>query len=290
MTKAHRYDPVINPAYTRVAEYYGFAVVPARVRTPRDKAIVERTIQIFQRWFFYKVRNQQFTSLVELNKCLRENLVLFHQKMHRTFRRTRLEMFEQEKEHLIRLPAVPYQVATFSQAKLGRDCHLSLDYNFYSAPHRLRGLVLDVWKTPRTVEIYHQAERVALHPRSKTKGKFITEITHYPPAHQAYLEEDVVRAKERASKVGPETSRLVDELFSGKYPLQYLQRCQGIVALSWRYAPEALERAAKVANQFNQKTIHYLVRVIKQGPQRKEAEPLIREFNPHLRGINKFYH
>ena len=64
VTKAHRYDPVINQAYTRLADYYNIAVVPARVRTPQDKAIVERTIQIFQRWFFMKVRHKTFTSLL----------------------------------------------------------------------------------------------------------------------------------------------------------------------------------------------------------------------------------
>lgn len=74
VTRAHRYDPVINQAYTRLAEYYDVAVVPARVRTPQDKAIVERTIQIFQRYFFMKVRNRTFTSLVELNLCLKEHL------------------------------------------------------------------------------------------------------------------------------------------------------------------------------------------------------------------------
>jgi transposase len=74
VTKAHRYDPVINPAYSRLAAHYEVAVVPARVRTPKDKAIVERTIQIFQRWFFMCVRNRNFTSLVELNKCLEEYL------------------------------------------------------------------------------------------------------------------------------------------------------------------------------------------------------------------------
>ena len=288
--KAHRYDPVLNPAYTRVAEYYGFAVVPARVKTPRDKAIVERTIQIFQRWFFFKVRHRTFTSLVELNQCLREHLALFHQKKHRTFGRTRFEMFEQEREHLIRLPVVPYEVATFLKAKLGRDCHLRMGENFYSAPHRLRGLALDVWRTSRTVEIYHLTERVALHPRSKTNAKYVTDPAHYPPAHQAYLEEDVVRTRGRAEKVGPETSKLIAELFSGPYPLQHLKRCQGIVALSWRYSAPALERAATVANRFNQKTIHYLERVIRQGDQRKEAQPIKRGSNPHLRGVNKMYH
>jgi transposase len=70
--KAHRYDPVLNPAYTRLAEHYDVAIVPAQVRSPKHKAIVERTIQIFQRWFYAKVRYRMFTSLVELNACLRD--------------------------------------------------------------------------------------------------------------------------------------------------------------------------------------------------------------------------
>lgn len=91
VTKAHRYDPTINQAYTKLAEYYDVAVVPARVRTPKDKAIVERTIQIFQRWFYMKIRHKTFTSLVELNQCLKEHLIVFSRKQHRIFKRTREE-------------------------------------------------------------------------------------------------------------------------------------------------------------------------------------------------------
>lgn len=99
VTKAHRYDPTINQSYTKLADYYDVAVVPARVRTPKDKAIVERTIQIFQRWFYMKVRYKTFTSLVELNQCLKEHLIIFSQKQHRIFKRTREEMFKDEQTH-----------------------------------------------------------------------------------------------------------------------------------------------------------------------------------------------
>lgn len=85
VTKTHRYDPELNPAYTKLAQYYDIGVVPARVKTPKDKAIVERTIQIFQRWFYGTVRKRTFTSLVELNACLREHLEIFHAKKHRVF-------------------------------------------------------------------------------------------------------------------------------------------------------------------------------------------------------------
>lgn len=37
---ANRYEPDINPTYHDLASYYGFAIIPARVRTPRDKEYV----------------------------------------------------------------------------------------------------------------------------------------------------------------------------------------------------------------------------------------------------------
>ena len=38
VTSPCRYEPDINPTYAKLAAHYGIAVVPARVRTPRDKA------------------------------------------------------------------------------------------------------------------------------------------------------------------------------------------------------------------------------------------------------------
>lgn len=38
VAKAHRYEPELNPSYADWAAHYGVAVLPARVRRPRDKA------------------------------------------------------------------------------------------------------------------------------------------------------------------------------------------------------------------------------------------------------------
>jgi len=40
ITKASRYEPGINRTYQDLADYYGFVVLPTRVRKPRDKARV----------------------------------------------------------------------------------------------------------------------------------------------------------------------------------------------------------------------------------------------------------
>jgi transposase len=41
VTKACRYEPDLNPTYLDMANHYGTAVIPARVRSPKDKAKAE---------------------------------------------------------------------------------------------------------------------------------------------------------------------------------------------------------------------------------------------------------
>jgi transposase len=294
VTKAHRYDPVINPAYKRLAEHYGVAVVPARVRTPKDKAIVERTIQIFQRWFYYRVRHRTFTSLVELNQALKEHLEVFHLRSHRTLRRSRQEMFESEKPSLIALPAKSYEVSTHHRAKPYSDCHLIFEKNYYSVPYLLRGQELDIWASPTIVEIYHNSERVALHSRRKAgaEGNYTTNNNHYPPGHQAYGETTPTQIREHATRIGVQTLQLIDSLMSGPHPLRYLRRAQGILGLSKKYGAENLEKACKKANTFAQTHFYWIEGILKRGRLESEDEstrPITRGSNPHLRGKELFH-
>jgi transposase len=74
VSKAHRYEPDTNPTYQDMASHYGVAVLPARVRKPRDKAKVEGGVLIVERWILAVLRHRQFFSLVELNTVIRELL------------------------------------------------------------------------------------------------------------------------------------------------------------------------------------------------------------------------
>ena len=292
VTKVHRYDPVINQAYSRLAAHYDVAVVPARVRTPKDKALVERTIQIFQRWFYMRVRHRTFTSLVELNQCLREHLILFNQKQHRVFKMTREVMFAQEKPYLKPLPQDPYTVAIHRKATLSRDCHLIFEKNFYSAPHNHRGKELDVWATATMVEVYCEAERLAVHPRRPGQGQFSTDTSHYPPEQQAYAEEDLQKLFWRAERVGLQCEKLIKDLLSGPYPLKHFRRAQGILALGITYGVIELERACQMGNLFEVRNVQYLERVIKTRGRNQSSDDNkvgVRAENPFLRGINNIH-
>jgi len=49
VTHASRYEPDLNRAYAEFAQHYGVAIIPARVRKPKDKALVEVHVQIIER-------------------------------------------------------------------------------------------------------------------------------------------------------------------------------------------------------------------------------------------------
>lgn len=291
VSKTHWYDPDINPAYARLARHYGFAVVPARVRHPKDKAIVERTIQIFQRWFFFRVRSVRFESLEDLNTRLNQELAVFNQRQHRIFRRSRAEMFREELAHLIALPQEVYSIATAHEARLHTDCHLSFDHNFYSAPYGLRGKTLRVWATSTSVEIYDGLERVALHGRRTGTGKFATDTGHYPPSQQAYAETLPSSVREQARRIGVATADIVSDLLSGPTPLKYLRRAQGIIGLEKKYGAVRLEKACGLARSIGRTSCRYIDGILQRHCEEgvKEERPIHRGPNPHMRGIELFH-
>lgn len=65
-------EPVkVNDAYLEMAERYGCAVVPARVRRPRDKAAAERAVDLCETWVLAPLAGERFSSLAELNSEVR---------------------------------------------------------------------------------------------------------------------------------------------------------------------------------------------------------------------------
>lgn len=74
------YTPKLNATYHEMAEHYNTAIIPARVRKPKDKASVEGTVGNISTWITAALRNEQFFSLVELNTAIREKLEAFNSK------------------------------------------------------------------------------------------------------------------------------------------------------------------------------------------------------------------
>jgi transposase len=204
VSKAHRYDPDLNPTYYNFALHCGFGIVPARPYKPRDKAKVENAVQVAERWIVAALRHRKFFSLEELNVAIRELLVKLN---HRPFRKregSRASVFEAlEKQALKPLPTEPFDLSEWSRARVNIDYHIAFDSNLYSVPYNLVHEVVEIRSTPTTVEILHKGARVASHPRSRGRDHTVTNEEHRPKSHRAHLEWTPSRMLQWAETIGP---------------------------------------------------------------------------------------
>src|SRR5659263_214926 len=169
VSRSDRYEPALNPAYARLAEHYGTAVIPARVKRPRDKPVVEGSVRFVAGQVAAVLRNRRFVGLAELNEAIFEEVATINARPFQKREDSRLVVFERdEKPLLVPLPPVRFELADLRKAKAGPNYHVQVERNFYSVPARLIGQSLDVRLTSRTVEVFDGIERVASHPVSYT--------------------------------------------------------------------------------------------------------------------------
>ena len=195
-------------------------------------------------------------------------------------------MFEGEKSHLAGLPSQSFQVQIHKRATVHPDCHLCFERNYYSVPYQHRGKSLDVWASQKTVEIYFEGSRVAIHARGRHPGTFITDRCHYPPRHEAYWDSSLKALRHKAAQTGGSTSKLIHRLLDTTNPLEHTRRCQGIMRLSDQYPKEELEQACELALKLEKLTYRFIEGVLKGGYLKRgneENKSVQRGENPYLR-------
>ena len=180
-----RDDTVINKTYRELSEHYGTAIIPARPRTPKDKAFVEGSVGVVSTWIIAALRNQQFFSLTELNEAVSEKLYAFNHKPFQKREGSRAAAFEEEKPFLLPLPAAPFELALWKVATVQYNYHVSVDKQNYSVPYEYIKQKVDVRMTAHTVEVFFEGNRIASHPRLYGRpNQYSTLETHMPPDHQ----------------------------------------------------------------------------------------------------------
>ncbi len=127
-------EVVLNKSYQELAEHYATAIVPTRVRAPKDKAAVEGTVGIISTYILAALRNRQFLSLPELNEAIWERLKAFNNKPFQKKNGSRASLFAEEKPFLRPLPPYPFELATWKKATVGPNYHISVERMNYSVP------------------------------------------------------------------------------------------------------------------------------------------------------------
>lgn len=250
--RAVTHDQEAQRSYREFAEHTDFLISPCVPQTPRHKGKVESGVRYVKR---NALAGRKFETpdqnIHHANAhLLRWVIQTAGVRDHGTIHEKPLVRFEVEKGHLKPLPVTRYEIVVWKKAKLHADCHVVFGEAYYSAPHRLIGQKLLVRATPLRVEIYHQFERVATHPRAMRPGERVSNIVHYPPTKVAGFLATPVRLREQAAQVGPKAAELIGRMLEEK-PVDRLRAAQGILSLVKRYTPARVEAACRRALVFN---------------------------------------
>jgi len=271
VSKAHRYEPDLNPTYADLASHYGVAVLPARVRKPRDKAKAEAGVLLVERWILALLRHRTFFSLPELNREIAGLLERLNTRPFKKLPGTRRELFEQLDRPALRpLPAEPYEFAEWKKVRVNIDYHVEIDGHYYSVPYQLVRKALEARYSERTVECFHKGQRVASHPRSHLKGRHTTLPEHMPAAHRSYAEWTPQRLIRWAEKTGPATAGMVQTILERRaHPQQGFRSCLGIMRLGKSFGEERLEAACRRALTLGAYSYKSIESILRQGLDRK---------------------
>lgn len=246
--KSDWYTPVLNATYHELAEHYNTAVIPARVRKPKDKPSVEGTVRNISTWITAALRNEEFFSLAELNLAIQQKLQAFNTNCFQKKEGSRLSLFlGEEKPLLAPLPAAPFEIAEWKQATVQFNYHIAVDKMYYSVPYQYIKNKVDVRITESTIEIFHNNERIASHPRLYGRpGMYSTIENHMPENHKRFLEWDGARFRKWASTIGSNTEETINAILASRQIEQQSYRsCIGLLKLADKYSVSKLEKACK---------------------------------------------
>jgi len=287
------YDPDLNRSYQKLAEHYGTAVVPARIRRPRDKAKAEAGVQGAERWILARLRHRRFFSLAELNEALWALLAEYNRRPFQKLEGCRESLFlSLDRPALKPLPPRPYEYAQWKKARVSIDYHVEVDRHWYSVPHQLLHAQVDVCLSAHTVEILHKGTRVASHLRSFQRGGHTTVLAHMPRHHREYVEWSPQRLVRWAHQIGPATAQVVEQILASRtHPVQGYRAGLGVLRLGKQHGPARLEAACTRALALHALSYQSVKSILAHG---LESQPLptatsrLPVQHAHIRGAHYF--
>ncbi len=240
-------NAVIAPEMLAFSRMYGFEFIAHRVNDPNRKGKIERPFYYVETNF---LAGRTFKSWEDLNHQAKEWCLAVNQKEKRILGMTPDAAFIQEKPYLVPLPEILPPIYEHYQRLVDSKGYVNLDTNRYSAPEKLIGKTLDVYKYPEEVRLFYQHQEIAIHYRlSGKRYEFSRLADHHTKNH-------IKQALHSANKT--------EAALLGQYEILDLyinalkkhirgrgqRQLNRLLNFKRTYPPEALLHALKLAQQY----------------------------------------
>jgi hypothetical protein len=248
VTAADALDPVLNQGFVEYAQARGFVIDPARVRSPQDKARVERAVQFVQSSFW---AGEDFGCL--------------GLRIHRGTQRQPAVVFaEHEAPVLLAAPVGRYDLPIYRSAKVHRDHHIEVAKSLYSVPGDLIGTHVEVTADSKLVKIFSSGRLVKVHPRQKPGGR-ATDPADLPSALTDYAMRDIDSQRRQGAARGPNIGAFVDVVLDGPLPWTRMRHVYKLFRTCDRYGNETVDVACERAVDAGATNVNTVIAMIERA-------------------------
>lgn len=265
--KADRYEPEINAQFKQFADHYNTVVVPARPYTPRDKALVENTVNNIYRFIYPRLSKMHLRSKKEIEVQLRILLDEFNGRIMKDHGVSRQELFEShERQCLGSLPKHRYEYKSYQAGrKIGSTQHIFLkeDKSYYSVPEAYIGQKCEIYYTKGLVEIHCGGERIASHMRTYKRGYYETNPDHIESKAKRFITYTKETLISQGRAIGENTGEIVRLIFETEHPLKARKISYGLIELKKHYPCGRMDKACARAirkQAYNIKTVKNILK------------------------------
>jgi hypothetical protein len=270
-------SPRFNVGFFEYAQSRGFAIDPARVRTPTDKARCERTVAYVRGSLF---AGEEFIDLADAQrKAIQWCAEVAGGRIHRSTGRRPAEVFAAEEAHLLLpAPVMPYDLPLYCRPKVARDCHVEIAKSLYSVPHRLIGAYLDARADSNLVKLYCRGQLVKVHPRL-SPGRRSTDVEDLPAGKAVYANRDIDWLLRQAATDGESIGVLAARLLDVELPWTRMRQVYRLLGLVRRYGPTRVDDACRKALDVDCVDVGVVSRILERAVA---GEPEVRVVAQHL--------
>ena len=270
--KNHRYEYSFQELADQWAVHYNTNLVATRPRKPKDKPSVENSVYQAYLHIYAKLRNEEFYSLFELNKRIRELLEIYNQTPFQKLPGSRKQRFLEDELPLLKpLPQEPFVIKHTTKAKVQMNYHVILgeDKHQYSVPHQYLGQSTKIIYDANNVEVFIGFQRIAMHKRNYRKHAYTTLPEHMPEKHLKYNETlgwDADYFLSVASKIGESSVEVFKKILASKDFIEQTYRtCLGLKRLSEVYGSSRFEAACLRALHSSRITYGMIKNILKNN-------------------------
>jgi transposase len=276
VTKTHKYEPVINETLLDFSSHYGTTILPARIYKPRDKALVENAVRLMYQRVYTKLQKQTFYSLEELNKALWLALEEHNDMLLSNKNYSRRQQFEEiEKQALLPLPALRYELKKQSYATVMKNGHVCLgaDKHYYSVPYKFIGKKVTIRYSSTLVEVLYKYDQIALHKRTKSSYHYTSEKEHMASTHRFVSEWTPEKFIQWAQNIHPDVHDYIVRILNNKqHPEQNYKSCIGILSFAKKVGNERLIRACQRALSYEIFNYKMIQKILERGLDAQDNE------------------